>query len=485
MNLWAHRVYAVPKGLTTFITLSLTTAITILLECMSYVHSTTLRWALAREGRLHKNSNLRLFSSAKEHFPNKWYMNVISFMSSGIIYGALSSLKLSTEVRQYCGDAAATHPSTPEFDDDALEFSAWVLLGIGAGLLLQAFVCTACLCNSSMVVTWSSHPLINAKAYFYSRLDSVKPEDSNHKSLWSLSLGEALSSDTASGTPPVESAGVSPSENIPSSANFLTAPTSTPDMSPEIPVSCPQERQNPMLVAYPEICRIRYIVWAYFGAFVIWSGLLGIVSLAGGSEADDGLNSWQGSDIVYASYPGPSLFTYRQDWVGLFVQILAQSSIVFGIHCIEIIVNLSRDESSWRKAASVGAEMGDSPVKSFISSWQGVILTLFKSVVQWVFDEAFSADTAVSMSLYPLVTMAALFLLLAIFTEYLVRRKPHGPQPVTYGDIQRLAHFIDDWEHKRLFWGDKGEIKDGIRRAGTAGCRLSELSPDAKYIGLT
>ncbi|KAJ5703768.1 hypothetical protein N7493_010906 [Penicillium malachiteum] len=81
--------------------------------------------------------------------------------------------------------------------------------------------------------------------------------------------------------------------------------------------------------------------------------------------------------------------------------------------------------------------------------------------------------------------MAGLFFSLAIFTEYLVRRKPQGPQPVTYGDIQRLSQFVDDWDHKRLFWGDKGEIKDGMRRAGTGGSRLSELSPDAKYIGLT
>ncbi|KAJ5711638.1 hypothetical protein N7488_005794 [Penicillium malachiteum] len=348
-----------------------------------------------------------------------------------------------------------------------------------------------------MVVTWSSNPLINAKAYFYSKLSSASPEDFNQRKLRPLSLGETLPSNTASDTLLVESAGVLSNGNPPPSVTIQSAPTPTPtpisDMSPECSVSCPQKRQTSMLTVFPEASRIRYIIWAYFGGFAIWSMVLGIVASTTHKfyreeidpEADSAYKAWEYSAILYVPYLGAGKFTQRGDWAGYIVQILTQSSIVFGIHCVEIIVNMSRDESSWRKVASVGANMGDSPAKSFMTSWQCVILTLFKSIVQWVFDQAFSADFEVSMALYPLIAMTGLFLRLALFTECLVRRKPHGPQPVTYGDIQRLSKFIDDWDHKRLFWGDKGEVKDGIRRAGTAGSRLCELSPDAKYIGLT
>ena len=45
-------------------TLLFTLTISICTECLGCIHSTSLRWALAKEGRLEFNSNLRLFSSA-------------------------------------------------------------------------------------------------------------------------------------------------------------------------------------------------------------------------------------------------------------------------------------------------------------------------------------------------------------------------------------------------------------------------------------
>jgi hypothetical protein len=72
--------------------LLLNVVVTVALDCMSYIHSTTLRWALFHEGRLENNSNLRLFSSSRLHIPNKRYMNVISGLSLALTYRGVASL---------------------------------------------------------------------------------------------------------------------------------------------------------------------------------------------------------------------------------------------------------------------------------------------------------------------------------------------------------------------------------------------------------
>lgn len=80
--------------------------------------------------------------------------------------------------------------------------------------------------------------------------------------------------------------------------------------------------------------------------------------------------------------------------------------------------------------------------------------------------------------------MAGLYLILSMCTECLIRHSPKGTQPVAYGDIQRLSYFIDEWDHEVLFWGDKGEVTNEIRKAGTAGCRLPDVRLDVPYFGL-
>ncbi|KAE8552213.1 hypothetical protein EYB25_006107 [Talaromyces marneffei] len=245
-----------------------------------------------------------------------------------------------------------------------------------------------------------------------------------------------------------------------------------------------------MLAILPRACRIRYIVWAFFGAFAIWSGISGIAGSATGQLKPrdaivNGTNSsWESFEIVEVMYPSAAHFIYRHDWIGLLIQIVTQSFIVLGLHCIELITNISRDESCWRKAAAVGVEMKGSATTTFTTSWQSMTCMILKSITQWVFGKAFTADISVIMSLFLLVTMTDLFLLSYIFTEYLIRRKPKGYQPVTYGDICRLARYIDEWDETRIFWGDKGEIGNGTRRAGTAGHRLCDIQPDTLYIGL-
>ena len=72
---------------------------------------------------------------------------------------------------------------------------------------------------------------------------------------------------------------------------------------------------------------------------------------------------------------------------------------------------------------------------------------------------------------------------------YLVVRKRKGPQPAAWGHFQTLTGLVDDRSLDpagTLWWGNKGGLDDGIRRAGTS-MRKEELGDimmmDAIYAG--
>ena len=54
-------------------------------DCLGFIHGTSLRWALYREGRLHFNTNIRLFNSARKSSPNRWPANLICIACPHIV----------------------------------------------------------------------------------------------------------------------------------------------------------------------------------------------------------------------------------------------------------------------------------------------------------------------------------------------------------------------------------------------------------------
>src|SRR6185436_20285962 len=80
--------------LQTLIPLAFNIALAVILSCVNSVQSTTLRWALFREGRLRYNSNPRLFSFSKTHLPNHWSINILSAIATSLIYGAVNQMTL-------------------------------------------------------------------------------------------------------------------------------------------------------------------------------------------------------------------------------------------------------------------------------------------------------------------------------------------------------------------------------------------------------
>jgi len=176
--------------------------------------------------------------------------------------------------------------------------------------------------------------------------------------------------------------------------------------------------------------------------------------------------------------------TYRRDWLGLIIQTAVQSCVTLGLHCVELLVNVTRDEAVWRKASSrKGSDSKASPIIAAITSGQSITLIAFKSIIQWIFGYAFSANVAAWMNLLPMIVLTVLMLFLALFVEYLARYRPKGPQPVTYGNLQALADLVDDWSPGTIYWGDKGGV-GGVRKAGTADHPLPEIQMDALYSGV-
>jgi hypothetical protein len=228
----------------------------------------------------------------------------------------------------------------------------------------------------------------------------------------------------------------------------------------------------------------------------IWVIVVGIAAKKTGScSADYVMTSTYQTDILaywqtycqiiipYFNLAADPFFD-RRDWLGLIIQSLGFALISLGLHCVELLTEVTRDEHTWRKATTTGADPKAGAMVQRFSSWPCWVLFVFKCITPWIFGYAYTANLWLYMNLLPLCALVLVFLLLALFSEYLIRRRPDGPQPAAYGNLYKLAAFIDEWGHDRLFWGDKGEISEKVRKCGTAGQRLAEVDMEMTYSGL-
>lgn len=173
-----------------------------------------------------------------------------------------------------------------------------------------------------------------------------------------------------------------------------------------------------------------------------------------------------------------------------------QTYLTFGTHCAELIVNATRDESAWRKAARLdkrGASTDQNPVKAALTSWATLVLMVLKTVIHWAFGQAVSISFATNdwdMYANALFFLAELTFLLAAFATTLACWRRKGPQPATHGYIQTTIDLIDDWgeTNNPIYWGDKGAVAGPAhwktRHAGTASKPglLGSIQMDAFYI---
>lgn len=187
--------------------------------------------------------------------------------------------------------------------------------------------------------------------------------------------------------------------------------------------------------------------------------------------------------------------------VGLLFVSAVQGLQTLGLHCAELIINLSRDEDVWRDldaqscSGSTNNILATPPFLAALMSWKYGMLLVFKSLLHWLLGQSFQPSFTEFEGNRVFFTMnyARLFVYvicataLASALTFLTLKKPDGPQPAAYGHIQTLADIIDDWtlnKNGRFWWGDKG-CREGLRHAGMSSQKedLGLIDMNARYAG--
>jgi hypothetical protein len=161
-----------------------------------------------------------------------------------------------------------------------------------------------------------------------------------------------------------------------------------------------------------------------------------------------------------------------------FIAYTIQALYTIGLHLVELLVNFSRDEDVWSRAAPSsskgscqGARLRGGPITAAISSWQTLVLFASKPTVHWLFGLSMSFmevewdgipwfGAVLAFRATPTFVFAGIWILLAVFATTLASRKPRGYQPAAWGRLP-LEKLIDDWgtpgeqDDTRLWWGDK------------------------------
>lgn len=428
----SHRIQQLRQGTSVFVQLLLNFLVTIILDTTNYIHATTLKWAIFKEGRLKFNSNVRLFTSAGACGPNSWYMNSISLLGLAISYGATSAAITDVVIVGQWNEDTHEVEYGPSETSDVIDINGLAIFALGVGIFLQVGVSTYSLLCSNEVKTWNNNLLSNARAW----LDGNEPTYDSSK-----------------------------------------------DTHLEFTFSS-RGVQDSMLSIAPHVQIVRRLIWGFCALFSIWSMSQGIVTATTGYMAEN-FGDFSGGAEGYWRFYGAMYWDYKKItksppyWLGLIIQIIAQSFLTFALHCVELLFNLSRDEAVWRELETVGVDADPSMRSNF--SRQTLIMLVMKAIIQWVFGYALTADVSVNIALLPIIALMVLFIVLAIGSEYMLRKRPRGSLPASYGNFERVTRLVDDWDHARLFWGDKGCFKDGVYRAGTAGRRLPDLKPDTLY----
>jgi hypothetical protein len=460
---------------------------------MMFVHSVSLRWALYREGRLEFNTNIRLLTSSRKFGPNRWYINLVALACLVLTYASSSVLFLSDL-------------TVPKFETDAsppqhrpVLINGTALVALGLGLTGQAAIAIWCLASSCRSIpTWSSNPLNTALAV------SQKGDLVRRPGRCMLSVHQR-------------------------------------HMSSE--ETYPLKRQGNMLRVQGAVRYILALLWSLALLAIAWPIAIATVSrrIGNDSAAGQGEQSscWRSSfdwtasegacsrnDVTLAFSPyansrnlGAAEFSYAAEAVlcVLFV-CLIQASQTIALHCIELLVSLSRDEGVWRQAYSEkgkgeapGTQLATNAVRAAVSSWENAAQFVAKALLHWIIGQSLLASVAIEDTKYGpevdsdsvvfkrgfqfdmvysrLIVYGVLAVLVAVFATYLALNRPRGCQPAALGHLQTLIDLVDDWktdEDGRMWWGDKTRPEDSsrVRHAGTA-CDKAVLGPicTSRYAG--
>jgi hypothetical protein len=448
------------------LSLGVNTLLTLCIEALGYIHGTSLRWALFHEHRLQFNTNLRLFTSARNQPQNGWLANTISTIALVLCYGASSQLFVY----------GVTYP--PNFGEPGI-YGNWgtyingvALLTLALALIVKATIATWILISvSENIITWSSNPLNSTLAVIHHGLE-----------------------------PRAKRCMISVHQR-----GLDTTPIT------------PLRKQRSAKDANHSILIIVSFAWLLPALALILFSV--IVVLSKKTFEENPGNQWYFSsswteintgngeapfNFVHLYMRPPQNLTAAPIWtLGLLIISAVQATQTLSFHAIELIVNMSRDEEAWRSATNKkrGARLASKAFLSASLSWQTVILFIAKALLHWLlgqtlllsFRQMSAEDPSMFFLHFYLMYIKALVYFvgttaLGAFTTFLAFRRFRGPQPAAFGYLQTLADLIDEWqvnEKGRFWWGDKGSGEDEIQHAGTCNNweALGEVQMNGLYAG--
>ncbi|CAG8957454.1 hypothetical protein HYFRA_00011435 [Hymenoscyphus fraxineus] len=436
--------FVIPHLAKEVLPLGINIVVTFLNESMGYIHNTSLRWSLQYENRLTFNSNLRLLSSSAKSLPNKWYSNILYLFSIILSYATTSLIFLGWNP-QLSKTFHGEHTS-PSLDENLIEVSGVALVLFGISLLGQATIATWAL-STTYVPTWSSNPLDTVYACTLTCIPNT---------------GKAA-----------------PNPLVRRSNRCMKSVHQARE--PSIP-TYPKNKQGPAWKAHPEVRYVLGLLWALVPLGALWGWAIHFMIVEKNPNGILG-SSWNflpvftGKTVRDSSCPaltctdGTSVlnvgWTANSGMVGnvgsIFLIAAFQAGLTLALHCAELLVNLSRDEMTFRMATTPkGTDPRFNSIIAAFSSWQTITLFIFKAAVHWLFGLSINNDFKLGVNMYPpqIFYFTAFALAVASFATYVSARCPKGPMPATFGHLQTMADLIDDWDD-RMFWGHKGYGQSG------------------------
>ncbi len=433
--------------------------VTLLTESTGLIHQTTLRWALG--SKLTFSSNLRLFSRGGRYWA---FGRISNFLNAGFLilsYSAPPFIVVGIPSKALCSDDTSALWQIQCIGETFVNFCPGALIALGIGLGGTAALSTWQL-FSITVPTWSSSPIDMVWA---SVLTGQRRRFENRCLI---------------------------------SVHDSSDPITTIPRKPE-----PQQR--PALYAHRQIRNILIYLWILVLVVFIWFAcLLGSITyLSHNCPSDRGCSVYLGSswsllpdtDTITSLAQIDTLGSDFNVRVGVrpnpglaltFLLTMAfQSILTMGLHCTELLVNISRDEDIWRETTTQCGYIPRNALVTVIRSWKNIILLMLKPIIHWLLGLGMTFYYGAGIFMRPpqLLYLSIALVVLAGLGTFVCLTKPKGPQPAAFGHVQTLANLIDEWSEpsEPLFWGSKGRGVRGICHAGTSSSPLKEVDMAEVY----
>ncbi|KAH7931384.1 hypothetical protein BV22DRAFT_1124301 [Leucogyrophana mollusca] len=428
------------------LSLVLAGVIVLCVEAVGYVHSVTLRAALASESRLRFNTNLRLLTAAHR---NPWTN------PNGTLFNAIMGILVTIS---YASVAVVFLHYTSNGKWIAINVFAVPVLILGISMLLQAAIALAGL-RATRVLTWSPSPFDTTAAMLHEAHVTPVP---------SRCMCGVLQ------------------------AGCIVNP------------QAPSTDQPSAWRAHKSVRKVVITLWLLVLACIVWGGvtyhLQNVYTVVRPETAYSQSLAFfpnpQSRAYVFGPGTGVGPQTLEPMWaLSLLTLMVIQSVLAIGLHCSELIVNVIRDEKLWRRATKPqGTKPMTNPLAGTLGNWLNVLLLVAKSLLHWMFGltltfqsgpcGAGSNETCPRLSMYTVQIwyLAIALFLFALGMTIVAVRQPHGPQPAAYGHIQTLANLIDEW-YPTMWWGHKEDILP-YSHAGTSDHPLPPVKMDRFYAGI-